>query len=151
VLLLPSCSTSPTNPALRGAWTPPRILSCAASMGRLPRTTWVRGPDAIRELVGRPAGGGWTEPVSNAVLAAVNDSVPPSIRHELGHLYSHCLWGRPHAVRLSDSRFRSNGGNFDGTSRCGGAGSDTRTSRLFAGNDLCQLTLARLGQHARCS
>jgi hypothetical protein len=61
----------------------------------------VRGPDDFRELIGQPAGG-WTEPEANAVLAAVHDSGPPPLRHELGHLYSHRLWGRPHATWLSE-------------------------------------------------
>jgi hypothetical protein len=61
----------------------------------------VRGRDDMRELVGRPAGG-WAEPDANAVLSAVADSVPPPLRHELGHLYSHRLWGPPHARWLSE-------------------------------------------------
>jgi hypothetical protein len=55
----------------------------------------------IRELVGQPAGG-WTESDANAVLAAVNGSVPAPLRHELGHLYSHRHWGPPHATWLSE-------------------------------------------------
>jgi hypothetical protein len=61
----------------------------------------VRRRDDIRELVGQPAGG-WTEPDANAVLAAVHDSVPPPLRHELGHLYSHRRWGAPYAMWLSE-------------------------------------------------
>jgi hypothetical protein len=61
----------------------------------------VRHPDDIRALVGQRAGG-WTEPDANAVFAAVADSAPPALRHELGHLYSHRLWGRPHASWLSE-------------------------------------------------
>jgi hypothetical protein len=61
----------------------------------------VRDPDDIRMLTGQAAGG-WTEPDANAVFAAVADSAPPALRHELGHLYSHRLWGRPHADWLSE-------------------------------------------------
>lgn len=61
----------------------------------------VRDRDDIRELVGQAAGG-WTDPDANAVVVAVNDSVPPPLRHELGHLYSHRLWGPPHATWLSE-------------------------------------------------
>jgi hypothetical protein len=61
----------------------------------------VRNPDDIRTMVGQPAGG-WTEPAANAVFAAVADSAPPALRHELAHLYSHRLWGHPHAARLSE-------------------------------------------------
>jgi hypothetical protein len=52
-------------------------------------------------MVGQPAGG-WTEPDANAVFAAVADSALPALRHELGHLYSHRLWGYPHADWLSE-------------------------------------------------
>jgi hypothetical protein len=61
----------------------------------------VRGPDDFRALVGQPAGG-WTEPAANAVLAAVGEQAPPPLRHELGHLYSHRLWGPPHGAWLSE-------------------------------------------------
>lgn len=61
----------------------------------------VRGPDDFRALVGQPAGG-WTEPDANAVLAAVSEEAPPALRHELGHLFSHRLWGRPHGTWLSE-------------------------------------------------
>jgi hypothetical protein len=62
---------------------------------------FVRHPDDIRMLVGQAAGG-WTEPDANAVFAAVADSAPPALRHELGHLYSHRLWGYPSATWLSE-------------------------------------------------
>lgn len=62
----------------------------------------VRGPDDLRALVGQPAGG-WTEPDANAVLAAVGEGGPPALRHELGHLFSHRLWGRPHGTWLSEA------------------------------------------------
>lgn len=61
----------------------------------------VRDREDVRQLVGQPAGG-WTEPDANAVLAAVSDAVSPPLRHELGHLYSHRLWGPPHAAWLSE-------------------------------------------------
>ncbi len=61
----------------------------------------VRGPDDLRALVGQRAGG-WTEPDANAILAAVSEEGPPALRHELGHLFSHRLWGRPHGTWLSE-------------------------------------------------
>lgn len=61
----------------------------------------VRGPDDLRTLVGQPAGG-WAEPDANAILAVATDSTPPPLRHELAHLYSHRLWGRPHSAWLSE-------------------------------------------------
>jgi hypothetical protein len=75
----------------------------AANTEAHPRTHLflVRGPDDMRALVGQPAGG-WTEPEANAVLAAVGEGAPPALRHELGHLYSHRLWGRPHGTWLSE-------------------------------------------------
>jgi hypothetical protein len=61
----------------------------------------LRSRDDLSQLVGQPAGG-WTDPQANAVLAVVSDSVPPPLRHELGHLYSHRLWGRPHGPWISE-------------------------------------------------
>jgi hypothetical protein len=61
----------------------------------------LRSREDVRQLVGRPAGG-WTEPQANSVLVVVRDSVPPPLRHELGHLYSHRLWGRPHGPWISE-------------------------------------------------
>jgi hypothetical protein len=61
----------------------------------------LRSREDVSQLVGQPAGG-WTEPHSNSVLAVVSDSVPPPLRHELGHLYSHRLWGRPHGPWISE-------------------------------------------------
>jgi hypothetical protein len=66
-----------------------------------PHLFLVRGPDDIRTLVGQPAGG-WTEPDANAVLVAVGEEAPPALRHELGHLFTHRLWGRPRGVWLSE-------------------------------------------------
>jgi hypothetical protein len=61
----------------------------------------LRSRDDVAQLVGQPAGG-WTEPQANSVLAVVSDSVTPPLRHELGHLYSHRLWGRPHGPWISE-------------------------------------------------
>jgi hypothetical protein len=61
----------------------------------------LRSRDDVSQLVGQPAGG-WTGPQANLVHAVVSDSVPPPLRHELGHLYSHRLWGRPHGPWISE-------------------------------------------------
>jgi hypothetical protein len=78
-----------------------RLGEPEAAEPRRPHVFLVRGPEDFRELVGQPAGG-WTEPEANAVLAAVSEAAAPALRHELGHLYSHRLWGRPHAPWLSE-------------------------------------------------
>lgn len=58
-------------------------------------------PEDFRGLVGQRAGG-WTEPGSNAILAAAGAGAPPPLRHEFAHLLSHRRWGVPRTYWLSE-------------------------------------------------
>jgi hypothetical protein len=61
----------------------------------------VERPDDLIPIVGRPAGG-WTESSSSAILLVDPSGGGPPYRHELGHFYTHRLWGTPFAAWVSE-------------------------------------------------
>jgi hypothetical protein len=62
---------------------------------------FVENDDEMHALVGQRAGG-WTYPAANAVVAVVEESGGPALRHELAHLYSHRFWGSPATGWISE-------------------------------------------------
>ena len=70
-----------------------RLAEPDDALGRI-EVFFVETPEQMTRLVGRPTGG-WTDAPANAVLLRHAAEGEPPYRHELGHFYSHRLWGPP--------------------------------------------------------